>query len=233
MVSHEEEHRLRESVCEMGRRMYAREMGAANDGNISVRLDEHRLLCTPSGMSLGFLKPEVLCITDFDGNTISAHDDHPRPSSELKLHLRIYRERGDVNAVVHGHPLYATVFAICGRDLDRQIMPEASISLGQVPRAPFALPSTEDLPDSVAKFVHSHDAVLMGNHGAVTFAAELERAYFKMETVEFYAKAIYLAEKLGGINEFDEETLAALIDLRVNRYKPKGRHPFVDGDKTK
>ncbi|MES1923937.1 class II aldolase/adducin family protein [Salinisphaera sp. T31B1] len=223
------EQSLRRSICDIGRRMYAREMGAANDGNISVKLDEERLLCTPSGVSKGFMSPEILCIVDYEGQVLDAHPEHSKPSSELKMHLRAYRERPDISAVVHGHPLYATAFAVCGKPLNQQIMPEATISLGEVPVAPFALPSTEDLPRSIAPYLASHDAVLLENHGAVTVGINLQAAYFKLETLEFYAKVLHIANSMGGPNAFDEQTLEQLVNLRRDRFKKPGRHPLIDG----
>lgn len=218
---------LSEAICDIGRRMYAREMGAANDGNISARLDDERLLCTPTGVSKGFMTPDMLCVVDLDGALVESHTGARRPSSEIKMHSRVYRDRPDVRAVVHGHPLYATASAVCGKPLDRQIMPEATVLLGEVPVVPFALPSTRQLPDSIAPYLPNHDALLLANHGALTFGTDLYNAYFKLEALEYYAKMLFLTDQMGGPNEFDSGTLDALIDLRRNKFTGLGRHPFL------
>ena len=225
-----QEQSLRAEICDIGRRMYAREMGAANDGNISVRLDPERLLCTPTGVSKGFMAPEMLCVVDGNGELVAESPDGRRPSSEIKMHLRIYHDREDVTAVVHGHPLYATAFAVCGKGLDRQIMPESTVLLGAVPLVPFALPSTQQLPDSIAPYLQSYDALLLANHGALSYGTDLQSAYFKLEALEYYAKILFIADQMGGPNLFDEQTLAALIDLRRTRFTGLGRHPFLASD---
>lgn len=229
MPRDEREQSIRQAICDIGRRMYGREMGAANDGNISAKLDDERLICTPSGVSKGYMSPEILCVVDYEGRVLKAHPEHEKASSEIKMHLRAYRERPDIAAVVHGHPLYATAFAVCGIPLDKQIMPEATISLGSVPIVPFALPSTEDLPRSIAPYLAKHDAMLLENHGALAVGTNLQSAYFKLETMEFYAKILHIANHMGGPNVFDEDTLAQLIELRRHRFQKPGRHPFIDG----
>lgn len=222
-----DEQGLREAICDVGQRMYYREMGAANDGNISIRLDAKRLLCTPTGVSKGFMTPDMLCVVDYAGRLVESREDERRPSSEIKMHLRAYRDRDDIVAVVHGHPLYATASAICGRALDRQIMPEATVLLGEVPLVPFALPSTEELPDSITPYLAKHDALLLANHGALTLGGDLYAAYFKMEALEYYAKMLFLTDQMGGPKEFDNETLKRLVELRRTKFTGLGRHPFL------
>lgn len=218
---------LREHICAIGERLYLREMGAANDGNISVRLGDDRLLCSPSGVSKGFMTPAMICVIDYDGRLLS-HSDY-KPSSEVRMHLHVYRHRPDVNAVIHAHPLYATVHAVCGKPLVQQIMPESTILLGEVPLTPYGTPSTMELPNAITAYLASHDALLLENHGALSYGADLDNAYFKMEALDYYAKVVYLAAQYGGAQEFGAEEVAKLIELRKTRFNLPGRHPLVDG----
>src|SRR5918995_2007931 len=156
---------IRAEMVEVGRRLYARGFVASNDGNISVRLDEKRLITTPKSVSKGFMTPDMMVIVDFDGKKLSGERD---PSSELPMHLEIYRNRPDVNAVVHAHPPIATGFAVAGIPLTRAVLAEVITTLGSIPIADFATPSTAELPDAVRKYIKAHDGMLLANHGAVT-----------------------------------------------------------------
>lgn len=228
------EHEIREEICDIGRRMYSRSMVAANDGNISVKLSDNEFLCTPTGVSKGFMSPECICRIDALGNVIEANGSF-KPSSEIKMHLRVYRERPDVGSVVHAHPIYATSFAIAGIPLDRPIMSEAVVSLGYVPVARYGRPSTEEVPDAVAEYVQDFDAMLLANHGALTYADSLMNAYMKMESVEFYAQMLYQARMLGGAKEFTEKQVEDLYEIR-RKLGIKGRHPAnrpVDGGESR
>ena len=142
------EFELKKLMCEIGRRVYNRGMVAANDGNFSVKLNNNEFLCTPTGVSKGFMTPEYICKVDAKGNVLQANGSF-RPSSEIKMHMRVYEKRPDVNAVVHAHPSYATSFAIAGIPLTAPIMPEAVIALGFVPIAKYGTPSTMEIPDAV------------------------------------------------------------------------------------
>lgn len=154
-------------MCEIGKRVYNRGMVAANDGNFSVKLSENEFLCTPTGVSKGFMTPEYICKVDAEGNAIEANEGF-KPSSEIKMHMRVYKEREDVKAVVHAHPMYATTFAVCGLPLTEPIMPEAVLSLGTVPLAKYGTPSTMEIPDAVSEYLPYYDAVLLENHGALS-----------------------------------------------------------------
>lgn len=217
---------LREALCDIGKRIYQREMVAANDGNFSVRLGENEFLCTPTGTSKGFMTPDMICKVDAKGNLIEENPHGLKPSSEFKMHLKIYELRPDVNSVVHAHPLHATAYAICNKVLDKQIMPEATIGLGIVPVAEYAAPSTNALAESLEPFVNEYEAVLLANHGAVTYGNSLIDAYYKMESLEFYAKLVYLSSSIGEVKELDDEKVKELIDLRLNTYKLTGKHPL-------
>src|SRR3954465_12728732 len=185
---------LRADIVEVGRRMYAREYTDANAGNISVRLGGDRLLMTPKNVCKGFMSPEMMCITDLDGRKLAGDRD---PSSEMQMHLEAYRQRPDAKAVVHAHPPTATGFAVAGIPLDRAVLAEVVTTLGSVPIAEYATPSTMELPEAVRKHVKAHDGMLLANHGALTLGADVFSAYYKMETIEHLATVSSLARMLG------------------------------------
>lgn len=214
---------IKQEICDIGKRIYNRGMVASNDGNISVKLNEHEFLCTPTGVSKGFMTPEYICKVDENGKVIEANEGF-RPSSEIKMHMRVYRERPDVGSVVHAHPMYATAFAIAGIPLTPPIMPEAVIALGEVPIAKYGTPSTDEIPDAISEYLQSYDAVLLANHGALSFSDTLLNAYHKMESLEFYAQLLFLAKQLGGPKELSEEQVARLYDIR-RQFGLKGKHP--------
>ncbi|MFE3574673.1 class II aldolase/adducin family protein [Lysinibacillus sp. NPDC059133] len=216
---------LKEQICDLGKRMYMKDMGAANDGNISVKISENSFLCTPTGVSKGFMTPDMICKINSKGEIIEDNLLNTKPSSEIKMHLRVYEERSDVTAVVHAHPLYATAFAICGIPLNKQIMPESTIFLGEVPIAEYGTPSTEELPNSIVPYLQNHDAILLANHGALTCGIDLMSAYFKMESMEFYAKLLYLTSAIGEPKELTKEQVTTLVQLREEKFKVPGRFP--------
>src|SRR5687767_1460908 len=191
--------------------MYARGYTASNDGNISVRLDSARLLMTPKNVCKGFMDPGMLCITDLEGRKLEGERD---PSSEIQMHLEVYRQRPDVRAVVHAHPPIATGFAVAGIPLDRAVLAEVVTTLGSVPIADYATPSTRELPDAVRKYVKAHDGMLLANHGALTIGSDLYSAYYKMETIEHFAKISLVARLLGGERLLSREEVSRLQGLR-------------------
>ena len=217
------EFEIKKQICDIGKRIYDRGMVAANDGNISVKISENEFLCTPTGVSKGFMTPEYICKVDRDGKVIQANPGF-KPSSEIKMHMRVYKERPDVNAVVHAHPMYATGFAIAGIPLTQPIMPEAVIALGCVPIAKYGTPSTEEIPDAVSEHLQYFDAVLLENHGALSFSDSLLNAYHKMESVEFYAKLLYISNQLGGPKELSEAQVQRLYEIR-RQFGLSGKHP--------
>lgn len=202
---------LRADVVEIGRRMYARGYTASNDGNISVRLGSDRLLMTPKSVCKGFMTPDMMCVTDLEGRKIQGDRD---PSSEMLMHLEVYRQRPDVQAVVHAHPPIATGFAVAGIPLDRAVLAEVLTTLGSVPIAEYATPSTKELPEAVRKYIRAHDGMLLANHGALTVGSDLYSAYFKMETVEHFAKISLVARLLGRENLISREEVMRLQELR-------------------
>ena len=202
---------LRDAIVEVGRRLYARGYTASNDGNISVRLDAGRLLMTPKSVCKGFMTPQMMCITDLDGRKLAGERD---PSSEMQMHLEVYRQRPDAQAVVHAHPPIATGFAVAGIPLDRAVLAEVVTTLGSVPIAEYATPSTKELPEAVRKYVKAHDGMLLANHGALTIGADVFAAYYKMETIEHFAKISLVARLLGGERLLSRQEVDRLQGLR-------------------
>jgi L-fuculose-phosphate aldolase len=210
-VTDRSEQELRADIVEVGRRLYARGYTASNDGNISVRLDRGRLLMTPKSVCKGFMSVEMMCITDLDGKKLAGERD---PSSEMQMHLEVYRQRPEVTAVVHAHPPIATGFAVAGIPLDRAVLAEVVTTLGSVPIAEYATPSTKELPEAVRKYVKVHDGMLLANHGALTLGSDVFAAYYKMETIEHFAKISLVARLLGGERLLSREEVARLEQLR-------------------
>lgn len=204
-------------ICEVGRRMYARCLVAANDGNISVRLGPDRILATPTLVSKGYMTPEMLVTVDLDGALV---EGSRKPSSELRMHLRVYRDRPDANAVVHAHPTAATGFAVAGVPLEEAYMPELVVSLGSVPVAPYATPSTEEVPESIAPYLRNHVALLLANHGALTWGGDLFEAYFRMETLESYAGILAAARAIGEPRPIPADKVRRLVALRPDGASP-------------
>jgi L-fuculose-phosphate aldolase len=202
---------LRADIVEVGRRMYARGYTASNDGNISVRIGPDRLLMTPKSVCKGFMTPDMMCVTDLDGKKVSGDRD---PSSEALMHLEVYRQRPDVNAVVHAHPPMATGFAVAGIPLDRAVLAEVLTTLGSIPLAEYATPSTAELPEAVRRYIKAHDGMLLANHGALTVGADLFSAYYKMETIEHFAHISLVARLLGRENLISRDEVMRLQELR-------------------
>ena len=202
---------LRADIVEVGRRLYARGYTASNDGNISVRLDSSRLLVTPANVCKGFMNERMMVTTDLDGKKLSGERN---PSSEIQMHLEVYRQRPEVQAVVHAHPPIATAFAVAGIPLDRAVLAEVVTTLGSVPIAEYATPSTKELPEAVRKYVKAHDGMLLANHGALTLGVDLFSAYYKMETIEHFANISFIARMLGGERLLSREEVLRLQGLR-------------------
>jgi L-fuculose-phosphate aldolase len=202
---------LKADIVEVGRRLYARGFVASNDGNITIRIAEDRLLTTPKSVSKGFMTPEMMVVVDLDGRKVAGSRD---ASSELKMHLEVYRQRSDVNAVVHAHPALATGFAVAGIPLDRAVLAEVICTLGSIPIAEYATPSTQELPNAVRQYIKAHDGLLLANHGALTVGADVFAAYYKMETIEHFAKISLTARLLGGERLISQEEVLRLQSLR-------------------
>lgn len=201
-------------ILEIGRRMYEKNFCAANDGNISCRTADGNFWVTPSGVSKGFMKEEMLVKVDAFGNIIEKNGDH-KISSEIKLHLKVYEERPDMNAVVHAHPPVSTAFACARKDLKKPVVTEAVLTLGEVPCAPFAVPGTPELAETIVPYVHGHAACLLANHGALTWGKDLIQAYYRLETTEYYANMLVLTGEMPvPVHVLDDEELAAVEERR-------------------
>ena len=215
---------IKKEICEVGHKLWAKGFVAANDGNISVKISENEYYCTPTGVSKGDLTPDMIIKVDKDGKKL---EGKLNPSSEIKMHMRVYRERPDVTAVVHAHPPVATAFTVADIDLDQYVLPEAVLTIGAVPTCDYGTPSTMEIPDSLDPYLQNHDAFLLRNHGALTVGCNLTKAFFVMEEVEFNAVICKHAMDLGAVHEISRDQLAKLMDLRKKMNLP-GRHPGID-----
>lgn len=202
---------LRQDIIEVGKRMYARGYVASNDGNISARLDDNKILVTLTGVSKGFMKPEDLIVVSLEGKVLSGMK---KPSSEVLMHLQVYKDRPDVNSVCHAHPPYATGFAVAGIPLDKCVLPEVVITLGSIPLIEYGTPGTKELYQPVTKLIKDHDAFLLANHGALTVGNDVFNAYHKMETLEHFAQIAFIAHQLGYLNTLSKEQVQKLKDQR-------------------
>lgn len=214
------EWKLREQMCEIGRRVYAKGFAAANDGNISYRLSEDRVLCSPTRVSKGFMKPDDLCIVDMDGKQVAGTR---KRSSEILLHLSVLKARPDVRSCVHCHPPHATAFAVAHEPIPKCILPEFEVFLGEVAIAPYETPGTQAFADTVLPYVQDTDTILLANHGTITYGSDLEDAYFKTEIIDAYCRILLLARQLGSINYYSDEKAAELIKIKPNLNIPDPR----------
>ena len=210
---------LRREICEVGRRIYQRGYVAANDGNISIRLDTERILCTPTGISKGFMAEDMLAICNMEGQQLAGQ---MKISSEIRMHLEVYKLREDIRAVVHAHPPTATGFAVAGIELTQCVLPEVVIGLGGIPLADYGTPGGPDIVEPMKPLLREYDAVLMANHGVVTLGKDVMDAHFKMETVEHFAKIALVARQLGAVHTLNEQQVGDLIQLR-QRFGVEGR----------
>lgn len=217
------EEEARKQICDICYKMWQQGWVAANDGNVTVKLDENTFLATPTGISKSFMEPDKLVKINRKGEIIEALEGY-RPSSEIKMHLRCYDERPDVGAVVHAHPATATGFALAHKAMDTYSLIECVIAIGAVPIAPYGTPSTNEVPESIAPLLPKHDVILLENHGALTVGADLITAYYRMETLELWAKTSFVAQMLGGEKEISRANIDRLIDMRSS-YKVTGKHP--------
>jgi L-fuculose-phosphate aldolase len=213
------EREYREDIVEIGRIVWQKGWIASNDGNITVRLDEDRILCTPTGMCKGMMQPDDLIVCDMNGCKIAGAKES---TSELAMHLAIYDLRPDVRSVVHAHPPVATGYATAGRSLDLALLPEVVIDLGCVPLAGYGLPGTPELTARMLPLIPRFDAMLMANHGAVCYGEDLHQAFFRMETTEHLARISLVAELLGGPKVLPRIEVDKLIESRA-RYGVKAR----------
>lgn len=200
----------RKLICEIGKLLYERGYVVSSDGNLSIKLDNETILATPTQTCKGRMTEESLALTDIEGKPLS----DKRASSELAMHLLIYRLRPDVKAVCHAHPPHGTAFAVAGLAIDQPILSEVILTLGCVPLTSYGTPSTDELTRAMEPFVAHHNALLMANHGAVAYGGDLWQAFDRLETLEHTAKIAILAKALGGANDLPSGAIEKLINIR-------------------
>lgn len=205
-----EESEARKQIIEVGKLLYDRSYVVSSDGNVSIRLSEDRVMATPTMMCKGRMTEEDLAVTDMNGKPVS----DKRASSELAMHLLIYKMRPDIKAVCHAHPPHGTAFAVAGLAIDKPILSEVILTLGCVPLTDYGTPSTDELTDAMKPFVTHHNALLMANHGAVAYGENLWQAFDRLETLEHTAKIAILAKALGGANDLPADAIEKLIKIR-------------------
>ncbi|MGI8982794.1 MAG: class II aldolase/adducin family protein [Pirellulaceae bacterium] len=204
-------HKIKQDMCEIGRRIYAKGFAAANDGNITVRIGENEVLCTPTMQCKGFLKPEDISTVDMTGKQIAGAK---KRSSEALLHLEIYKQRADVKSVVHCHPPHACAFAIAREPIPQCVLPEVEVFLGDVPITKYETPGGQAFADTVLPFVQKTNVIILANHGTVSYGENVERAYWWTEILDAYCRMLMLAKGLGRVNYFDEGKERELLDLK-------------------
>jgi L-fuculose-phosphate aldolase len=202
---------LKKTVIDIGKRVYNRGYVAANDGNISVRLDSDRILITPTGVSKGFMEPDSLVICDMEGKPVNST---VLPSSEVKMHIAAYQARKDIFGIVHAHPPYATAFGITGIPLTQAMLPEVILTLGGIPLVEYGTPGTDALSKPLKNYLNDYDAFLMQNHGALTLGKDLISAYYRMETLEHFAHIAFVSHLLGKIHTLPGPEVDKLLEMR-------------------
>lgn len=224
-IEYMKEKQAKKAIIDIGQRMYVRNFVAANDGNISIKTGENEVWTTPTGVSKGFMKKKMLVKVDLEGNLL---EGSYKPSSELKMHLRAYKENVDIRAVCHAHPPICTCFAIAGIPLDVPVLAEAVITLGDVPIAPYAELGSKEVPDAIAPYCHTHNGVLLSNHGAVTWAEDVYCAYYRLESMEYYANILMITDKiLEKQNKLTSQQVERLLAMREKFGIKRGGKPVV------
>lgn len=214
---------MKDQICDVCHKMWQLGWVAANDGNVSARLANGTILATPTGISKAFITPEKLVLLDSRGNVLEAGAGF-RPSSEIKMHLRCYHKRPDVHSVIHAHPPGATGFAVAHKAMDMYNMIEDVAVIGSVPLTPYGTPSTAEVPDAIEPYLEEHDVMLLENHGALAVGSDVLTAFYRMESLELWAKITINAVILGGSCDISRDNIQKLIDLR-GYYRVTGRHP--------
>src|SRR5438477_6010258 len=205
------EHKIKQEICEIGRRLYAKGFAAANDGNITYRLNDKEILCTPTMVSKGFLKPEDICKVDYDGKQLAGTR---KRTSEVLLHLAVYKNRPDINTCVHCHPPHATAFAVAHEPIPKCILPEVEVFLGEVPIAEYETPGTTRFADTILPYVKNCNTIILANHGTVSFGPDLEKAYWNTEIIDAYCRILILSKQLGRVNYFNDNQTKELLELK-------------------
>jgi L-fuculose-phosphate aldolase len=204
-------YKIKQEICDIGRRIYNRGFAAANDGNISYRIGENEVLCTPTMHCKGFLTPDDICTVDMDGNQLAGRK---KRSSEVLLHLTIMKERPEIKSVVHCHPPHATAFAVAREPIPQCVLPEVEVFLGDVPITQYETPGGQKFADTVLPFVKHSNVIILANHGTVSFGETVERAYWWTEILDSYCRILMLAKDLGRVNYLSQEKSQELLDLK-------------------
>jgi L-fuculose-phosphate aldolase len=205
-----EEAQARKLICEVGKLLYERSYVVSSDGNVSIRLGEDLVLATPTMTCKGRMTEDSLALTNMKGESLT----DKKASSELAMHLLIYKERPDIKAVCHAHPPHGTAFAVAGLAIDQPILSEVILTLGCVPLTDYGTPSTSELTEAMEPFVKNHNALLMANHGAVAYGEDLWQAFDRLETLEHTAKISILSRALGGANNLPPDAIESLVRIR-------------------
>ncbi|MFO7907748.1 MAG: class II aldolase/adducin family protein [Planctomycetota bacterium] len=204
-------HKVKQDICDIGRRIYNKGFAAANDGNISVRISDNQVLCTPTMHSKGFLKPEDIVTVDMTGKQIAGAK---KRSSEALLHLEIYKNREEVKSVVHCHPPHATAFAVAREPIPQCVLPEVEIFLGDVPITKYETPGSQEFADTILPFVRKTNIIVLANHGTVSYGENVERAYWWTEILDAYCRILMLSRQLGRVSRFSENEERELLGLK-------------------
>lgn len=204
-------HRIKQEICEIGDRIYKKGFAAANDGNISFRYSDREVVCTPTGICKGFMKPDDLCVVDMEGKQIAGNR---KRTSEIMLHLAIMKSRPEVKSVVHCHPPHATAFGIAREPVPQCVLPEVEIFLGDVPITKYAIPGGTEFADTILPYVAKTNIIILANHGTVSFGETVEKAYWWTEVLDAYCRMLMLARGLGSVNYFTEPEARDLLELK-------------------
>ena len=205
-------HKIKQEICEIGRRIYNKGFAAANDGNISYRISENEVLCSPTMISKGFMQPDDICSVDMEGKQLSGRR---KRSSEILLHLTIMKARPEIKSVVHCHPPHATAFAVAREPIPQCVLPEVEVFLGDVPITKYETPGGQKFADTVLPFVHKCNVLMLANHGTVSFGESVERAYWWTEILDAYCRILMLSRDLGRVNYLGEQKSRELLDLKT------------------
>jgi len=204
-------HKIKQDICDIGRRIYNKGFAAANDGNITVRLNDNEVLCTPTLHSKGFLKPDDICTVDMAGKQIAGRK---KRSSEALLHIEIYKQRPEVKSVVHCHPPHATAFAIAREPIPQCILPEVEVFLGDVPMTKYETPGGQAFAETILPFVDKTNVIILANHGTVSYGEDVERAYWWTEILDAYCRMLMLAKSLGNVHYISRPKTQELLELK-------------------
>lgn len=205
------EFKIKQEICEVGRKIYAKGFAAANDGNISYRISDKEVLCTPTLVSKGFLKPDDICTVDFTGKQLAGRK---KRTSEVLLHLEIYKKNPEVKAVVHCHPPYATAFSVAGEEIPTCVLPEFEVFLGPVPTTAYETPGAQGFADTITPFIKTAKIAVLKNHGTVAWAETVDRAYWWTEILDAYCRILLIAKQVGGVQRISEPKVKELLDLK-------------------